>query len=80
MILNSILKSYHERAEQGLIEDPYPYIDEEMVDNLLKSSVKEKIEAGLRKEAEENADATTEMGKEEYKGHLKRKMVSTFVK
>ena len=34
----------------------------------------------MKKEEEENAGAIHSMNKDEYKGHLKKKMVSTFVK
>ena len=80
LILKAILKTYLDRDKQGLIPKPFPYVDEDLVDDLLKSSVKQKVEAALKKEEEENVGAISQMNKDEYKGHLKQKMVSTFVK
>ena len=80
LVLNAILKTYKERDSKGLIEKPFPFISEDTVDDLLKSSVREKVEIAMKKEAEANACSTYNMDREQYKGHLKTKMVSTFVK
>jgi hypothetical protein len=37
--LEAIIKTYYQRAERGLIEDPYPPINENIMDELFNSNL-----------------------------------------
>ena len=38
-ILEAIIKSYYQRVERGLIEDPFPPIDQNIMDELFNSNL-----------------------------------------